>query len=236
VKKSIPGKKKGKALPAEPTVAREQTSEAGVTGQAEPKGEAALNDVEELRLKQFEDVIEQGLGGFMLAGKALKAIRDEKLYRAAFNKFEDYCRERWGLCDKYAYHLIDAYTVVKHLDRELETSPIGEIRLPTNESQVRPLTPLEPAQQLKAWKQVLKGCKGKPITAVEVEAVVAKMRGKTLTTKTTKPNAALKKANSKLTKIGKWVSETLDEDESDLTVPMLKKVLKKIRTLLGAKK
>jgi len=235
VNKSKKDKKNGNAHVAETTVEREHASEAGVKAQAEPQGEATLNEVEEIKLKQFEDVIKQGLGGYMLAGKALKAIRDEELYRAKFNTFPDYCRKRWDLSDKYAYRLIDAYTVVNKLERELPPSPIGELRLPTNESQVRPLVPLEPEQQIKAWKQVLKNCAGKPITADEVEAVVDKMGGNA-PTKTPKPKAALKKANIKLTKIGKLVTETLDEDESKLTVPKLRQVLERIQKLLGAKK
>jgi len=236
VSKSTTGKNKRETPAPEPAVELEQTSDADVKGQTEPKGEAALNVAEEAKLEQYESVIRQGLGGFILVGKALKGISDEKLYRANFKTFDDYCRQQWGLGKQYAYRLIDGYTITETLKSELEKSPIGDKRLPTNESQVRPLGPLEPEKQVKAWQRVLKNCKGKPITADEVEAVVGKMGGNTPTAQTTGPKTELKKANTKLTKIGELVTATLDEDESDLTVPKLKEVLEKIQELIGAKK
>lgn len=236
MKKSITSKNAGKTSAAESAVELKQTSEASVRAQTESQGEVALNVAEEMKLEQCENVIKQGLGGFMLAGKALQAIRDEKLYRAKFTTFEDYCRKRWDLSDKYAYRLIDAYTVAMRLQGELKTSPNGEIRLPTNESQVRPLVSVVPDKQIKAWQQVLKNCKGKPITADEVKAVVDKMGGKAPTTQTTKPKTSLKKADTKLVKIGKLVTDALDEEESNLTVPKLKQILEKIRELIESKK
>lgn len=235
MKKSKTSEKNGKAPVAEPAVELGQTSDAGVPGQADPKGEVALNVAEEMKLEQFENVIKQGLGGFMLVGKALKVIRDDKLYRAKFGTFEDYCRERWDLSDKYAYRLIDAYTVVENLRSELQTSPIGEIRFPTNESQVRPLMGLEPEQQVKAWRQVLKNCKGKPITADKVAEVVDKMEGNTSPEPTPKPKTELKKANIKLKKIGKLVADVLKKDGDSMTVTKLKEVLERIQGLIGAK-
>jgi len=225
-----------KALPAQPAAKLEPKPKAGAKEQSAPKGEAALTVAEELKLEQYENVIKQGLGGFMLVGKALTAIRDEKLYRAKFETFDDYCGQQWGMGKQYAYRLIEAYTMTETLKSELQKSPIGDNRLPTNESQVRPLGPLEPKQRIKAWRQVLKNCEGKPITADEVEAVVGKMGGNTPTAQTTGPKTELKKANTKLTKIGKWVTETLDEDESKLTVTKLKQILEKIRDLIGTKK
>jgi len=236
VSKSTTGKNKRETPAPEPAVELEQTPEADVKGQAEPKGEAALNVAEEAKLEQYESVIRQGLGGFILVGKSLKGISDEKLYRAKFETFDDYCRQQWGLGKQYAYRLIEAYTITEALKSGLEKSPIGDNRLPTNESQVRPLGPLEPEKQVKAWQQVLKNCKGKPITADEVEAVASKLGGKTPTAQTTGPKAKLKKANTKLTKIGKLVTETLGEDESNMTVSKLKQILEKIRALIGAKK
>jgi hypothetical protein len=225
-----------KAPVADPAVEPEQKPEAVVQEQAEPQGEAALNAAEEMKLEQFETVLKPGLGSFMVVGKALKAIRDERLYRAKFKTFEDYCRQRWDLSDKYAYRHIDAYTVVENLVSKLKTSPNGETRLPTNESQVRPLTSLEPEQQIKAWQQVLKLCAGKPITANEVQAVVDKMGGNPPKEETAKPKTALKKAETKLEKIDKLVAEALEADETKLTVAKLKEVLEKIQKLLGNQK
>lgn len=233
--KSKNGKKGEKALIAVPAVEGKQKLETEVESQAEPRGDAALNAGEEMKLTQFEQILEQNLNSFIFVGRALKAIQNEKLYRVKFRKFEDYCRERWNLSDKYAYRLIDAYTCVDMLGKEL--SPTGETRFPTNESQVRPLTSLAPEKQVKAWQQVLKVCKDKPITAVEVEEVANKMLGQPSKKDATKPKAATKKVEQgKLVKIGKLVAEALEEDESELTVPKLKKILEKIQKMIEAKK
>jgi len=236
--KSKNGKKNEKAPSAAPAVEQKQQPQADVQQEAKPQGEAPLDPAEELKLEQYETVIKQGLGGFLSVGKALKAIRDERLYRAKSDRFEDYCREQWGLSDKYAHRLVKAYDVVMNLQSELKNSPNGETRLPSNESQVRHLTTLEkPEQQVKAWQQVLKNCEGKPITADEVKAVVDRMvGGKTPPKPATNPTTKLKKANSKLDKIGELVTEALGVDVSKATVASLKEVLEKIQKLLGAKK
>lgn len=233
--KSKQGKKHEKAPVAEPAVEVEQKPKTEVTGQAEPQGETALNAAEEFKLNEFERIIELNIGGFMLVGRALKAISDQKLYRAKFTRFQDYCHARWGLSDKHAYRLIEAYTCVDKLQKEL-VSPIGETRFPIHESQVRPLTPLVPEKQVKAWQQVLKACKGKPITADEVQNVVDKMQGQPGKVKATKSKTKSKKAEQKLVKIDELVTEALEEDESKLTVAGLKKILEKIQKMIGANK
>jgi len=234
--KSKNGKKNEKAPSAAPAVEQKQQPQADVQQEAKPQGAAPLDPAEELKLEQYETVIKQGLGGFLSVGKALKAIRDERLYRAKSDRFEDYCREQWGLSDKYAHRLVKAYDVVTNLQSELKNSPNGETRLPSNESQVRPLATLDPKQQVKAWQQVVKNCEGKPITADEVEAAADKVAGKTPTKPSTSPTTELKEANSKLGEIGELVTKALEGGGSKATVTSLKEVLEKIQKLLGAKK
>jgi len=108
------------------------------------------------RLEGQEEIIEQYIGWSMKGGMALTVINKERLYRVVgFTSFEVYCREKWGICDKYAYRLMAGATCVDMLQKAV--SPIGESqpRLPTNESQVRPLTGLEPEKQVEVWKRVL---------------------------------------------------------------------------------
>lgn len=69
-------------------------------------------------------------------------IRDSKLYRV-YGTFEQYCRERWNITRIHAFRLIEASEVVKNV----EMLPIGNNILPRTESQARPLTKLEPAEQ-----------------------------------------------------------------------------------------
>jgi len=58
---------------------------------------------------------------------------------AMASSFEHYCRERWQFARAQAYRLIDSAKVIENL------SPIGD--KPATESQVRPLTKLEPEQR-----------------------------------------------------------------------------------------
>ncbi|MCP4752556.1 MAG: DNA methylase, partial [Proteobacteria bacterium] len=68
------------------------------------------------KLLLLENVIDQGRRGFYEAGRALKRIRDEKLYKVAlFDSFECYVRRRWEMGKSQAYRLIEAGVVVKNL-------------------------------------------------------------------------------------------------------------------------
>lgn len=95
-------------------------------------------------LTLLEEKVQSGLQGFYEAGKALLEIRDRKLYKVRYGTFEDYCLNRWQMSRPQAYRLMNATSTVELL------SPIGDT--PKAESQVRPLTPLEPEQQVEAWQ------------------------------------------------------------------------------------
>jgi hypothetical protein len=86
------------------------------------------------RLLHLESIIESGQGGFYQIGKALREVRDDRLYRKLlFNSFDSYLKNRWDMGRSQAYRLIEASRVIDNL------SPIGDI-LPENEAQLRPLT------------------------------------------------------------------------------------------------
>jgi len=109
------------------------------------------------RLTRLENLIARNQCRFHEIGKALKEIKDFRLYKLnLFETFEAYARARWDMGKSQAYRLIEAYQVVNNL------SPIGDI-LPSNESQVRPLVPFDPIEQRKIWKAFLK-------TAMEITA------------------------------------------------------------------
>ncbi|MCX5804182.1 MAG: hypothetical protein NTU69_11745 [Proteobacteria bacterium] len=75
-------------------------------------------------------------------------IRDSRLYREQYGTFEEYCKEKWGMSKTHANRLISSTEVTDNL------TPIGVI--PKTESQVRPLTKLEPAEQKEAWDKAVK--------------------------------------------------------------------------------
>ena len=101
------------------------------------------------RLIQLEEVIASERRCFYKVGKALREIRDSRLYREVFyTSFEAYVRERWDMGRSHAYRMIEASQVLDNL------SPIGDT-LPGNEAQLRPLGHLAASDQRRIWREFL---------------------------------------------------------------------------------
>lgn len=101
------------------------------------------------RLAELESLIEVNQIDFYALGQALKAIKDERLYRQQhFNSFDCYVKERWDMKRAHAYRLIAASQVIDNL------SPFGD-KLPENEAQARELAKLDAATQTKVWQTFL---------------------------------------------------------------------------------
>lgn len=115
-------------------------------------------------LAQLEAIIERGLETFVDVGMALLAIRDRKLYKQSHFTFEEYCKERWGMSRSYAHRTIEAAQVASNL------LPIGNI--PATESQVRPLTNLEPEEQREVWSKAVDTAPDGRVTAAHVQSIV----------------------------------------------------------------
>lgn len=102
------------------------------------------------RLAELENVIETNQSKFYQTGKALKQIRDERLFRdLLFDSFEAYVKDRWDMARSQAYRLIEASKVIDNL------SPIGDGILPENESQTRILGRLKKDDQRKIWREFI---------------------------------------------------------------------------------
>lgn len=101
------------------------------------------------RLVHLETIIETERRCFYKIGKALKEVRDERLYRQLlFDSFEIYLKQRWDMSRSHGYRLIKAARIIDNL------SPIGD-KLPENEAQLRPLIHLSPSDQCKIWRDFL---------------------------------------------------------------------------------
>ncbi len=125
---------------------------------------------DELREReQLERLVERA---FYEAGRALKQLRDRRLYRNTHDTFENYCRERFSYNRSRSYQLIDAATVVDNLQ---ECPPMVDI-LPTTERQVRALVSLEPSQQRECWKEAVEEAGGKAPSGNVVKSIVDKIR------------------------------------------------------------
>ena len=110
------------------------------------------------RLSDLEKIIADQRYYFYEIGKALKEIRDKRLYKIVlFDNFGEYTKNRWDMSRSQAYRLINAFTVVNNL------SPIGD-KFPENEAQARLLTQFNQDKQCKIWSDFLK-------TGVEVTAL-----------------------------------------------------------------
>ncbi|MBD2472168.1 hypothetical protein, partial [Nostoc sp. FACHB-145] len=113
---------------------------------------------------------------FYEAGKALKELRDRRLYRSTHKTFEEYCRDRFGYSRRQPYLLMDAAVVFENLKEKCD--PMDHI-LPANERQVRPMIQLEPQQQQKVWQQAVQVAGGKTPSGRIVQSVVDQIRERT---------------------------------------------------------
>ncbi len=107
---------------------------------------------EKKRLSELESRIGKNLKTFFEVGRSLVEIHDARLYRESFLSWEQYCREKWQMSRKYAHDQMLASTVFNNLD----VRNCG--RLPTNESQIRPLVRRvrdDPEKQAEIWEAAL---------------------------------------------------------------------------------
>ncbi len=125
---------------------------------------SALTITENQKLNALENTIARGLKYYIEVGEALLTIREERLYRAQFNTFEDYCLTRWNMSKTHANRMIDASEVAENL------TPIGVI--PANEAQTRELAALPADEQRTAWQTALDTAPDGKVTAAHVREVV----------------------------------------------------------------
>lgn len=111
-------------------------------------------------------------GGSLIV-KALKVIRDGKLYRDQHGTFEDYCVERWGMKRAHAYRLISHGKVLEVLSDDPDLSPIGD---KITESATREIANLPAETQREVLKEAAVATNGKP-TAAAVRKARAQVTG-----------------------------------------------------------
>ena len=112
---------------------------------------------------------------FYEAGKALRQLRNRRLYRSTHVTFEEYCRDRFDFTRRRPYQLIEAAQIYDNLINKCE--PITPV-LPTKEGQVRPLSELKIDQQPIAWEAAVKEAGGKVPTGRIVKDIVQRMKDK----------------------------------------------------------
>jgi len=151
--------------------AKKTVKKTAKTAKVPKQGKALKRAVSQL-LRANEEIIARCEGSFIETGKALKAIRNDEQYEAAgYRNFETYCAKVWGYSKSYASRLIGAYEVINGLKLKLTS----RTAMPTNESQVRPLTDLTGGRIITAWKRAVKKSKGKAVSGETVREVVNAM-------------------------------------------------------------
>ena len=125
-----------------------------------------LTVIEQSELEQHEATIEHGLKTFVDVGAALMAIRDKRLYKQQYSTFDDYCKRRWKMSRPRAFQLMDAAQVNRNLSTIVD-------KLPSSESQARPLARLaEPEQQREVWQRAVDTAPEGIVTAAHVKKTV----------------------------------------------------------------
>lgn len=135
----------------------------------------ALSVVETAKLENLETVIDGGLKSFIEVGRALMEIRDGRLYRDSHMTFAEYCQERWGMSENYAFKHMAAAETVNVIEQDKActncTTP-----LPAHESQARPLSKLPIEERASAWREAVESApNGKPTAAIVEEVVASRL-------------------------------------------------------------
>jgi hypothetical protein len=128
-----------------------------------------LSQMEVQERDELENTVQQA---FLMAGQALKTLRDKRLYRETHSTFESYIRDRFDFTKRKAYYLIDAFEIVNNLKSE----PMVHL-LPTNERQCREIAKLPAQKRGKAWSQAIEEAGGKVPPARIVKQVVTQIKG-----------------------------------------------------------
>lgn len=124
----------------------------------------SLGAADQCALAECEAIIERGRDTFVEVGNALLRIREERLYRAEFGTFQEYCEAKWQMSKTHANRLIDAAEIAENL------TPTGVT--PSSERASRPLKSLPVRAQRKAWTKAVESSKTGQPTEKEVIAAV----------------------------------------------------------------
>lgn len=106
-----------------------------------------LSRAELLLLAECEQTIERGLTGYIEVGMALGRVREQKLYRAQYRTFLEYCSARWGITDSRARQLALAAETVT-------TVTVAGLPAPATERQARELARVPEADRAEVWRDV----------------------------------------------------------------------------------
>lgn len=128
-------------------------------------------------LAKYEAVIERGMRTIIEVGMAMKAIRDNKLYKGQHETFELYVKNRWECSKSRAYQLIEAAEVDANLSTIVDKS-----NLPQMESQLREVGKAPPEMQAEVVKKAVEKAaeENRKPTAKDFKEAVKQVTGELL--------------------------------------------------------
>jgi hypothetical protein len=187
-----------------------------------------LTNAERVELQRLERTIGSGLASFVEVGLALSDINASRLYREEDGTFDEYCERRWDISRQHGYRLINASQCYEQLRAG---NPKG--RLPSNESQLRPLVDqLESSEWVQAWEQAVADCNGERLTADRVEKVARKLGGSSKPRKRPiRKKAKTVVSNETVEEIVEVANDALRQKEP--TIEQLRSILEDIRDRLN---
>lgn len=132
---------------------------------------AALTAEELAELAQCEAAIVGGQRAWIECGRALRSIRDRKLYRESSDTFDAYVFSRWRMVRRRAYQMMDASAVVENVNNCSHFEPA------LTEGAIRPLTRLDASAQREAFllacNMAPKDAAGTPLLTGKIIATAA---------------------------------------------------------------
>lgn len=121
------------------------------------------------RLRELEEVIGKGIDAWVVTGRALMEVRDEKLYLETNGTLAEWAHERFKISHTRTYELMGAVKVHDNLSAMADTAP-------ANERQARELTRLGEPDQLKAWNKAVELAGEDALTEKHVKQAVRSIK------------------------------------------------------------
>jgi hypothetical protein len=156
-----------------------------VTSASESEKTESLSIEESARLNELEEAIEGTIEtGRAAIAQALKAIRDERLYRVNYASFETYVNERWGYSRSHAYRLINFAECIEmspagdtpKTEREFRATKTGvKAKAPSAILKVQRGVPVQPGKEIAKFRKLTERLTNW-LAPVEVETCLRKMR------------------------------------------------------------
>jgi hypothetical protein len=133
---------------------------------------AVLSPQEAERLRELENIIQEGFESFLKVGIAFAEVKFLRLHRATHHTFEDYCRDRWALSLSRCNQILNTCKVFDNITKTCPQD--AALLVDAGEHGLRPLSRLEPELQAASW-ELIRAIEERP-RGTTIEKVVTTIR------------------------------------------------------------